>query len=174
VCRLGELTVPSLSTFTRYNVSRSTFLMRKVLPNGSRSTSFRIPWSKPTKRWGADIVLTAQPHGTCPIMALEHHLLINAGVPPEHGLFSYLEGGMPKYLTKAVFLARCVEVWRESNLQTVQGHSFRIGGATEHLRRGLSLDLLQIQGRWTSDSFKLYLRHLDEILSAAINSAVVH
>lgn len=175
VCRLGELTVPSLSTFSsRYNVPRDTFLMRKVLPNGSRSVLFRIPWSKTTKRWGADIVLTAQAHGTCPIMALDHHLLINAGVPPEHGLFSYLEGGAPKYLTKAAFLARCAEVWKEYNLPMVQGHSFRIGGATEHLRRGLSLDLLQIQGRWTSDSFKLYLRHLDEILSAAINSAVVH
>ena len=105
-------------------------------------------------------------------MALDHHLLINTGVPPEHGLFSYLEGGAPKYLTKAVFLARCAEVWKEYNLPIVQGHSFRIGGATEHLHQGLSLDLLQIQGRWTSDSFKLDLRHLDEILSAAITLSI--
>ena len=37
--------------------------------------------------------------------------------PPELSLFSYLEGGAPKYLTKAVFLARCAEIWKEYNSQ---------------------------------------------------------
>lgn len=175
VCRLGELTVPSLTTFDpRYHVQRGTFLMRRSLAGGGRSLVFRIPWSKTAKRWGAEIVLTSQSHVTCPIMALDHHLLINAAVPADHGLFSYMEGGNPKYLTKAAFLARCAAIWRDAGLPIVHGHSFRIGGATEHLRRGLSLDLLQIQGRWTSDAFKLYLRRLDEILSSAIISADVH
>jgi hypothetical protein len=175
VGRLGELTVPSLSTFNpRYHVTRGTFILRRTLPNHGRSFLFRIPWSKTTKRWGAEFILTGQSHNTCPIMAMEHHLLINDDIPNHHGLFSYAENGAPKFLTKAAFLSRCREVWRAAGLPDVSGHSFRIGGATEHLRRGLSLDLLQLQGRWTSDAFKLYLRRLNEVLSTAITAADVH
>lgn len=172
VCRLGELTVPSLISFDpRFHVSKSAATRTRTNPDGSTaSLTFHVPWSKTTALLGADIVLTANAELTCPVVAFQHHLLSNASVPNDHGLFSYIEKGQPKFLTKKAFLSRCAAIWGNANLEMVQGHSFRIGGTTEFLQRGLSLDLIQIQGRWTSEAFKLYLRKLDEILSSAIVS----
>ena len=71
-------------------------------------------------------------------------------------------------MTKAAFNDRCADIFSRSGLPAIYGHSFRIGGATEHLRRGLSIDLLKIQGRWKSDAFERYLRKTDEVLSMNI------
>lgn len=38
------------------------------------------------------------------------------------------------------------------------GHSFRRGGATAMARAGISPEIIQIQGRWRSDAYKLYLQ----------------
>jgi hypothetical protein len=71
-------------------------------------------------------------------------------------------------MVKKSFLDRCSDVFRSVGLASIHGHSFRIGGATEHLRRGLSVNLLKIQGRWKSDAFERYIRKSDEILSMNI------
>jgi hypothetical protein len=172
VWRLGELTVPSLSSFDpQFHVTRGTRVRREANSEGSPlSVTFHLPWSKTTRLLGADIILTFNSEWTCPGVALEHHLLANSEVPLEHGLFSYMHEGRPKYMVKATFLCRCASIWEAAGLDMVQGHSFRIGGTTEYLRRGLPVDFIMIQGRWTSEAFKLYLRKLDVILSAAIVS----
>ena len=174
VGRLSELTVPSLSTFNpHYHVTRGTFILQKVLPNQGRSFLFRIPWSKTTKRWGADYILTRQPHGTCPIMAMEHHLIINNDIPSHHGLFSYAENSAPKFLTKAAFLTRCREIWSAAGLPDAQGYDAnrRRNGAPQawHVI-GSTADARKID----SNAFKLYLRRLNEVLSTAITAADVH
>lgn len=170
VCRLGELTVPSLGAFDpHFHVARGTFISRKSDSNGDPvSIRFRIPWSKTTRWLGADIILSAISVDTCPVLAFEHHLLANAAVPAEHGLFSYMHRGKARYMTKAAFLARCDSIWSGAGLEKVLGHSFRIGGASEHVDRGLSFDLLQIQGRWTSDAFLRYLRKMDNVVSREV------
>lgn len=122
-----------------------------------------------TTRWlGADIILSALSVDTCPVTAFEHHLLANAAVPPEHGLFSYMHQGKPRYMTKLAFLARCDSIWSAVGLEKVLGHSFRIGGASEHVDRGLAFDLLQIQGRLTSNAFLRYLQKMDNVVSRKV------
>lgn len=166
LCRLGELTIPSLTTFdsTRH-ISRRTHMESKSVPDRGRSIFFRIPWSKTTHHMGAQIMLVEESHCTDPLMALDHHILVNAAVPSSHGLFSYMEQGTPKYMTRAHFLDRCTQTWLDAGLPPIHNPSFRMGGAVEHLRRGLSLDYLQVQGRWTSKMFRSYIIHLGEALT---------
>ena len=47
-------------------------------------------------------------------------------------------------------------------------HSFRRGGATWAFRCGVSPNLIQLQGDWQSDAYKLYLQHgLDDKLAVS-------
>ncbi|KAG0692901.1 hypothetical protein DFH29DRAFT_447661 [Suillus ampliporus] len=81
-CRLGELVIPSPNLFDRLkHVSRSNLpLVVFDLPNDSHTSALRILWTKTTKEEGATISITARPHRTCPLAALEQHTLINAFV----------------------------------------------------------------------------------------------
>ena len=38
-------------------------------------------------------------------------------------------------------------------------HSFRRGGATWAFKCGVSAELIQLQGDWKSDAYKLYLKY---------------
>jgi hypothetical protein len=169
VCRLGEITVPSISAFdSSYHVTRCCGLVFSHGASNPQSAKFRLPWTKTEKSSGAFISLTAISGPSCPIIALQHHLLSNSDLPSSAHLFAYKTstGFLP--MVKKTFLDRCSDIFRSVGLLPIHGHSFRIGGATEHLRRGLSVDLLKIQGRWKSDAFQRYIRRSDEILSVNI------
>ena len=43
-------------------------------------------------------------------------------------------------------------------IQCYTSHSFRIGGATAAAMRGYSNEQIKIMGRWSSDSFRRYIR----------------
>ncbi|KAG2053677.1 hypothetical protein BDR06DRAFT_840679, partial [Suillus hirtellus] len=58
-------------------------------------------------------------------------------------------------LTKRKFLARCNPVWSQHG---TSGHSFRIGGTTELLLRGVPPHIVKVLGRWSSDAFLRYWR----------------
>jgi hypothetical protein len=170
VCRLGEITVPSISAFDpAIHVTRSCDL--SFSPRGSsnpQSAKFRLPWTKTERSSGAIVSLTAIPGPSCPIVALQHHLLSNSDLPSSAPFFAFKTstGFLP--MVKKSFLDRCSDIFCSVGLAAIHGHSFRIGGATEHLRRGLSVELLKIQGRWKSDAFQRYIRRTDEILSMNI------
>jgi hypothetical protein len=169
VCRLGELTVPSISAFDpSIHVTRNCNLSFSDTSSYPRSAKFSLPWTKTEKSSGTTVSITAIPGPLCPVVALRHHLLSNSDLPPSAHFFAYKtsKGFLP--MVKKSFLDRCTNIFRSAGLATVHGHSFRIGGATEHLRRGLPVDLLKIQGRWKSDAFQRYLRRTDEILSMNI------
>lgn len=46
------------------------------------------------------------------------------------------------------------------------GHSLRRGGATALIRAGVSPELVQLQGRWRSDAYRLYVQRSSEQLLA--------
>jgi hypothetical protein len=48
----------------------------------------------------------------------------------------------------------------------VAGHSLRAGGATWLAMSGVSVDLIQAIGRWTSSSFKIYIKTHPVLLTA--------
>ncbi|KIJ35959.1 hypothetical protein M422DRAFT_180003 [Sphaerobolus stellatus SS14] len=45
----------------------------------------------------------------------------------------------------------------EAVLSRVHGHGLHIGAVLEYLLRGLSLEQVKHMGRWSGDSFSLYL-----------------
>jgi hypothetical protein len=174
-CRLGELIIPSLGLFNPLkHVSRDILPLHiNTLENSTRSVSVHIPWTKTTKEVGVDISITAWPHRTCPLAALEHHLVVNASIPILSPLFSYQDtstvGWVP--LSRPVFLKRCSEVWEAQGFPALPGHAFRIGGATELLLEGIHPDVVATQGRWNSRSFLEYWRRIETILPLFISSS---
>ena len=49
-------------------------------------------------------------------------------------------------------------------------HSFRIGGATELFRRGVSVDVIKKLGRWKGDTFEMYTRPAADICATWASS----
>lgn len=123
-----------------------------------------VPWTKTTFFLGADILVSEQQRGACPVESMRHHTIINRAVPNNAPLFAYAtqDGWAP--LTRSAFLARCNELWAAAGLCTLTGHSFRIGGATAMLLRGIPPEIVAVQGRWKSSAFLKYWRQIDAIL----------
>jgi hypothetical protein len=167
ICRLGELTIPSINTFDpQFHASRSSPLDRRTLENGTRYLVWHIPFDKVKREHGADINLTARPSTIiCPVFAMENHLRVNSvGIPPGAHFFSFRTNSGWKPMPKSWFLDRCNAVWKARGLESLFGHSFRIGGATEMLLLGIPPDVVMVQGRWTSRAFMEYWRRSHEIL----------
>jgi integrase len=76
-------------------------------------------------------------------------------------------------LTTRLFLARVNAIATLAKLPRVTGHCFRIGGTTELLRRGVPLEIVQVAGRWASDSFYRYWRLKQDILPQHIQDVVL-
>ena len=151
----------------RYSVSFTT------LRDGSRSASFRIPWTKTTREEGASIVITARDDPLCPCTALQNHLTINKDVPTSSSLFAYTtttDDGW-EHMTKYKFMDFCTGVWSKAALAHVLGHSFRIGGAVELLLAGVPPEVVAATGGWTSLAFLLYWRRMEEILPMSTSKA---
>lgn len=142
------------------------------LRDGSRSASFRIPWTKTTWEEGASIILTARDDQLCPCTALQYHLDINCDVPGTSSLFAYTTtDGHWEHMTKYRFMDFCTDVWSKAALAHVLGHSFRIGGAVELLLAGVPPEIVAATGGWTSLAFLLYWRRMEEILPMSTSKA---
>ncbi|RDB26204.1 hypothetical protein Hypma_006840 [Hypsizygus marmoreus] len=175
-CRLGELTVPSRNGFDpKYHVIRGTDI-RFAKTAGSSSAeyaTFHIPWSKTTLFAGANITATDNGELINPVTALRHHLQANSTVPPTAPLFAFEStSGTWEPMTKAWFMDRCNEVWAKDSLLLLTGHCFRIGGATEHLLRGVAPEIVQALGRWRSQAFMDYWRRIESILPLFLSNSL--
>lgn len=65
-----------------------------------------------------------------------------------------------KVLAAKSFVSR-VKLWVEKiglDPANYSGHSFRRGGATTMARAGVPPEIIQVQGRWRSDAYKLYVQ----------------
>jgi hypothetical protein len=187
--RLGETTVSAASSFTPnlhvlrsagYVCPVSSFLCSSSacsvsftdLRDGSRSASFRIPWTKTTREEGASIIITGRNDQLCPCEALRNHLTVNRDVPGSSSLFAYTTAdGHWEHMTKYRFMDFCTDVWSKATLAHVLGHSFRIGGAVELLLAGVPPEIVAATGGWTSLAFLLYWRRMEEILPMSTSKA---
>lgn len=73
--------------------------------------------------------------------------------------FQYIHQGSHIIMTYPVFckhLRSCLDRLGFDS-QRYSGHSFRRGGATFALETGVPADLVQVQGDWRSDSYKVYI-----------------
>lgn len=170
--RLGKLLIPSPTTFdpTRH-------ISRSALPGLHRSSptttyyTLHLPWTKTTLTRGLIVSVTSINEPSCPAIALAHHLSRSTALPSNAPLFGYQsispDGWSP--MTRDWFLRRCNEVWSSHHLETLTGHSFRIGGTTELLLRGTPPDVVALQGSWKSRAFLEYWRRIEEILPTFIS-----
>ena len=87
----------------------------------------------------------------CPYSALIHFMRVRPSAPGPLFIFAnghYLTRGDIVFILRTVFPA-------QTSLNT---HSFRIGGASALASAGLPDYVIQVIGRWSSDSFLRYIR----------------
>lgn len=143
----------------------------KAIPGGM---SLFIADSKTDKdRKGMEVVLAARNDILCPVRAI----MALASVVPEaqRGLDSPIavasnkSAWTAKALASKSFVGR-IKYWVERiglDPANYSGHSFRRGGATTMARAGIPPEIIQIQRRWRSDAYKLYVQlGLETLLKA--------
>ncbi|KAE8192765.1 hypothetical protein CF335_g5757 [Tilletia laevis] len=169
LARLGELTTKSLAAFTpRTHPTRAHAIPHII--NNALHFNLHLPWTK-TSAPGGNLIISTQLEPICPVSALQHHFRLNPGAPTSH-IFSHGPNSAP--MTRSILTQRIQQAAIAANQPTLPGHSFRIGGCTEFLLRGTSLDAVRIAGRWSSDSWKLYIRRHVELLVPALANAPNH
>lgn len=170
VCRLGELTIPGNSDpEPLHRVRRECRLsVPWYLYSIPSNMHFHLPWTKTTRTNGANVNLTewADCVDISPCRTLVCHLRKAWKLPPSAPLFAYEAPGPQgwKALTKDAFMHKCRSIWQAANLGDCSGHSFRIGGTTELLMRGVSHDIVKLQGRWLSDAWLRYVREHPQVV----------
>jgi hypothetical protein len=163
---LGELLPVSQKTFS------PSFHPTLESWHEGQSPTIVLPWTKTTRTRGATIILFRQSSRTCPIANMKQYLACTAPTPGS-ALFAYKRpDGRRVNLTKRVFLKRVNEVWATHGITRITGHSFRIGGTTELLRRGVPPEVVKMAGRWSSDSFLRYWRKPEDILPRHIQDVI--
>ena len=164
---LGELLVPTPNGFDpARHIARNAPLSLQTAANNARYYTLHIPWSKTTHLNGLTITLTDREDPTSPVAALTRNLVHNRRVPSTAPFFAY-ESAAPtgwSPMTRTWFLQRCNDIWRNAGLTSLTGHSFRIGGTTELLLRGVPPQVVAMQGRWESGAFLKYWRNVEAIL----------
>ena len=172
-CHLGELTTPSRNVFDpTIHVPCSTPIKSGTAREGRDFVAVHIPYSKTRKACGDDIQLIDIDHITNPITAFKNHMDRNPGIPNNAPLFAFRTadlGWAP--MTKLWFMERCNEVWKTAGMESLAGHSFRIGGTTHLLSMGIDPWVVMVIGRWTSTAFVHYWRKIENIIPRFISSA---
>lgn len=109
-------------------------------------------------RRGCRVVLGATGDAVCPVLALLLYLSRRARTAGP--LFKFANG---RPVTRNWFCRRLKEAIGAIGLQgDFTSHSLRIGAATTASAVGIPHATIQTLGRWSSDSYKLYLRMSDE------------
>lgn len=161
--RLGEFTIPTLSSFETSRHISPSLVFEAVDRWNNRVKKFKLPFTK-TSQAGEDVFWSTQAGLSDPRAAFENHLRVNE--PPHLGpLFAYRHGLGHRPLTKGEFLSRLTSASTSAGLTPLQGHSIRIGGTLEYLLRGMPFDVVKTMGRWSSDAFTGYLRRHAQVLA---------
>ena len=153
--RLGEFTLPSLKAFIPSQHVKPSDVRHDEDRHGHRVTVFKLPRTKCSIS-GEDVFWAAQ-EGPCdPQAALSTHSSVN-NPPPDQPLFSWRHPKGLRPLTRNEFLKRINQAASELGLDSLKGHGIRIGAVLEYLLRGVPFDVVKSIGRWSGESFLLYL-----------------
>jgi len=173
IARLGEFTVPTIKDkFDPSKYISRRHVTETIDRHGLQVTKFYLPCTK-TSPTGEETYWAAQEGLSDPKAALKNHFLVNPAGQDAH-LFEWkhpTKGMRP--LSKAEFLKRMALATLAANLPSFKGHSLRIGGTLEYLLRGIPFDVVKSVGRWSSESFTLYLRQHAMILAPYIQATPV-
>ena len=115
------------------------------------------------------VVRLPSSHPLCPVQAYERHLRLFPA-PPSSPAFLCYRGDLATPITHSTFTTKLrtslsLAGFKASNYS---GHSFRRGGATFAFRCGAPVELISLQGDWSSDAVLLYIAQpLERRLSVA-------
>ncbi|KIJ59028.1 hypothetical protein HYDPIDRAFT_101507 [Hydnomerulius pinastri MD-312] len=139
--------------------------------NGLKVTKIHLPETK-ASREGEDVYYAEQHNLTDLKAALLNHFAIN-NPPPGEPLFAwwYAKGLRP--LTRSKFLKRITTAAQEAGSPELKGHGIRIGGTLLYLLHGVPFDIIKTMGRWSSESFTLYLRQHAMIMAPYLQDSPI-
>ena len=132
-----------------------------TIHNKNRQTELhvKIRSSKTDQRQNSvTLVICKQPdRGICPIYLLQCYLQIrSSGSQGSNKLYTHFNGSA---LTKYQFSSVLMKSLRFCNIPShIRSHSFRIGRATDLAKNGVDDEIIKQGGRWTSSSFRRYIR----------------
>lgn len=136
--------------------------------NGLKVLRFMLPRTK-IARTGEDVYCSRQDGPSDPIAALSNHLSLNYPSSTDP-LFSWRHPSGTRPLTRTAFTSRLDLAFVALNQPKLQYHGLRIGSVLEYLLRGIPFDVVKTMGRWSSDSFTLYLRKHAVVLAPYIQN----
>ena len=153
--RSGELAVPDTKQFdpawhlTPQDLAFDSEVEPSVLQvhlKGSKTDQLRA---------GVHLYVGATGNELCPIAAVVTYLAVR-GMEP--GPLFRLQSGQP--LTRAHFVDKVRSAMKAAGMDPsgYSGHCFRIGASTTAAANGVGDATIQILGRWSSDSYKRYIR----------------
>ena len=164
--RLGEFTLPTLKSFIPDQHVKPSDVRRDQDRHGLKVTVFRLPRTKASID-GEDVYWADQPGVSDPQAALAKHFTVN-NPPQDQPLFSWRHSNSLRPLTRNEFLKRINLAATELGIDSLKGHGIRIGAILEYLLRGDPFDVVKSIGRWSGESFVLYLRQHAVIIAPYI------
>ena len=161
--RLGKLTIPD--DVRLRNPSKVT--KRSSVTVDDNSFSFFLPSHQDDKFFeGNTVILLKAPYPDIPTF---HHF--HSYLTPRDRLFPFSSplwltssGSVP---TRSFFLQRLHLFFGDD----IDGQSMRAGGATDLSLNGTPPSLIQPVGRWTSESFRVYVRKHPILIQAMLHSS---
>ncbi|KAF8835289.1 hypothetical protein BDN67DRAFT_473711 [Paxillus ammoniavirescens] len=167
IARLGEFTVPAISKFDpSKHITRAGFTLTQN-HEGLPVMHFSLPSTKTSKE-GEEVHCAPHDQNSRldPKGALDRHLHINPDRESTH-LFAWKHPscGLRPLSKKEVTKRIDTIIKGQSDLPDLKGHSLRIGGTLFYLLKGVPFNVVKTMGRWSSESFTLYLRHHAIILA---------
>ena len=163
--RLGELTTPDdVNLRNPSKISKRTSLIVNT-----DSFQFFLPSHKADKFFeGNTIVLLNSPYSDiCTFSHFSAYLSSRDRLFPfSSPLWLMSDGSIP---TRSFFLSRLRFFFSDD----VAGQSLRAGGATDLALRGTPPSLIQASGRWSSDSFRIYVRKSPILIHALLHQSTI-
>lgn len=148
--RISELVAPANACAGNQIRGGDLFLFEDGIRIG-----VRLVRSKTSQR-GPPITfkIPKQSIGPCPVKAVTDYLAV---APMSHTAFCHMDAAPVTRQQVTAVLEKCI---KRAGLDTsvYKTHSFRIGRATDLAAHGCPHDMIMKLGRWSSDSFKRYIR----------------
>lgn len=157
--RLGELVYPDDPTLD----SPKKMPLRSSLQLTAASLQFQLPYHKADKFFeGNTVLVKSNTSMSDPIHFMARYIISHDHRFPTHpSLWIRETGECPR---RRWFLQRL----RLFCPPQIAGHSLRSGGATMLAENGVSLDIIQALGHWSSDAFRTYIRIHPALLHTSI------
>ncbi|KAG2335388.1 hypothetical protein BDR05DRAFT_898613 [Suillus weaverae] len=135
-------------------------------------TSFHIPSMKSSPTEGEEAFWSVQEGLSDPKAAFDNHLQVNPARASVH-LFAWKHPKGLCLLSKKELTNRISQISSIMSLPNLKGHSIRIGGTLEYLLHGVLFDVVKAMGRWSSDTFTIYLRKHAIVIAPYIQASPV-